>query len=431
MSIVDDHIIVSSESVNPHDYVVATYLAQGSPEEDMLSRAVAVAVEQTVGRNVFKMDGLAHVVEERGGRLIGFFPIPDHESKSSQRELDWKRYVFRVAFPVENTGFQIPMLLTTVMSDVSMSGMIKLIDLDFPSRFLEKFQGPKYGQKGIRDFLGGTQRALICAIIKPCVGVDAKTVGDIFYQFALGGADVIKDDELMAYSEDLTLEDRVEICMQAEERAFNETGEHTLYLPSITDRPDRMLENAKRAIDAGANGLMVTPLSTGLGAVQMLAENPDINVPIFGHPALLGSMSWSPDYGISEHILVGKLLRVAGADINAIPSPYGRLTHNWEKFIKLFQISSADMAHIKPMFTQTGGSINPVNASTVLKDVGNDIMLVAGGSLQAHPMGLVAGVKAFRQAIDAHNDGLDLEEAAASHPELGEAWKLWGEIDGK
>jgi 2,3-diketo-5-methylthiopentyl-1-phosphate enolase len=215
--------------------------------------------------------------------------------------------------------------------------------------------------------------------------------------------------------------------MEAEKRVFEETGEHTLYLPSITDRPDKMLDNAKRAIDAGANGVMVTPLTTGFGAVQMLAEDPDIQVPIFGHPAMLGSTSWSPDYGVSEHILVGKLLRVAGADINAIPAPYGRLTHLREKFLKLFKVSSAPMSHIKPMFTQTGGSINPINSVNVLRDVGNDVMLVAGGSVQAHPMGLSAGIKAIRQAIDAHDGGEDLKEAVKKNPELAEAWKIWGD----
>ena len=85
------------------------------------------------------------------------------------------------------------------------------------------------------------------------------------------------------------------------------------------------------------------------------------------------------------------------------------------------------MGHIKPMCTQTGGSINPINSVNVLNDVGNDVMLVAGGSVQVHPMGLSAGIKAIRQAIDAHDDGVDLKEAAKKNPELGEAWKIWGD----
>jgi len=70
---------------------------------------------------------------------------------------------------------------------------------------------------------------------------------------------------------------------------------------------------------------MLTPLSTGITAVQMLAEDPATQVPIFGHPALLGATSWSPDYGISEHILIGKLFRIAGTDINAQPVRMGVL----------------------------------------------------------------------------------------------------------
>ena len=98
MPAIADHILEMSESIDPASYVIATYLAQGPVEEDMLSRAIAVAVEQTVGRGIFNMESMGHVVKEHGGRLIGFLPVPDHESKSSQVGLEWKRYVFRVAF---------------------------------------------------------------------------------------------------------------------------------------------------------------------------------------------------------------------------------------------------------------------------------------------------------------------------------------------
>ncbi len=425
MAALEDHIIGLSEGIDLDSYVIATYLMQGPAEEDMLSRAAAIAVEQTVGRGVFKMKGMDYLMETRGGRLLSLIPIPDHESRTSKEEGEWQVHMARVAFPVENTGFQIPMMLTTILSDVSMSGMLKLVDLDLPKRFLDAFQGPKIGLKGVRDFFG-TERPLICSILKPCVGVDAKTAANIFYQHAIGGADVIKDDELMAYGGDYKMVDRVRLCMEMEKRVFEETGEHKMYLVSITNRPDRMLEDARRAIEAGANGLMLTPLTTGISALQMLSEAPDINVPVFAHPGMLGSMSWSPDFGISEHILIGKLVRIAGADINAIPVPYGRFTHLREKFIKLFKISKAPMGHIKPMFTQTGGGINPINSMEVMKDIGNDVMLVAGGSIQEHPMGLSSGLKAMRQSIQAYMDKVPLEDASKQNKELGFAWQMYG-----
>lgn len=425
MATVDSEIIYLYEGIDLDSSIIATYLLQGPAGEDMLSRAEAIATEQTVGSSVYKMEGMEWLIKERGGKLIGFTPVPDHESRTTRPEGEWQRYIARVAFPAANVNNQIPMLLTTVMGDVSMSGILKLIDLDLPPQFIKAFQGPKFGLDGIRSMLG-VSRPLICSILKPCVGISAKQASELYYAHAIGGTDVIKDDELMAYGGELRLEDRVRACIQAQKHAYEEAGNKTIYLVSITDRPDRVVENAKRAIEAGANGLMITPLSTGIGTIQMLAENPDIQVPIFSHPAMVGATSWSPDFGISEHIIIGKLYRLAGTDINAIPVPYGRFTHLREKFIRLFTISHAPMGHIKPIFTQTGGGINPINAADVMADLGNDVMLVAGGSIQIHPMGLSAGIRAMRQSIQAYVDKVPLAEAARQHEELKLAWDLWG-----
>ncbi len=425
MTIVDDSIIALSEGVDLDSNIIATYLLQGPSGEDMLSRAEAIATEQTVGRSIYQVGGMEWLIKERGGKLIGLTPIPDHECRATRTEGEWQRYIARVAFPVANINYQIPMLLTTVMGDVSMSGVMKLVDLDLPPHFIKDFQGPKFGIEGIRKILG-VSRPLICSIIKPSVGLSSKQASEIFYSHAMGGTDIIKDDELMSYGGELKLEDRVRACVEAQKRAYEETGDKTIYLVSITDRPDQVVEKAKRAIEAGANGLMITPLSTGIATIQMLSENPDIQVPIFGHPAMLGATSWSPDFGIGEHILIGKLFRLAGVDINAIPVPYGRFTHLQEKFIRLYTISKAPMGHIKPVFTMAGGGLNPINAANVMTDLGNDVILVAGGSIQVHPMGLSAGIRAIRQSIQAYIDKVPLAEAAKQHEELNLAWELWG-----
>ncbi len=426
MTAVEDNIIVLYEGLDQSKFVIATYLLQGPEAEDMLSRMISIAMEQTVGSSSYQIEGLRHLCDLYGGKLVGFFSVPDHESRSSQFGNKWKSYVVRIAYPVENTGYQIPMLLTMAIGDISLGGMIKLLDLDLPTSFVDSFQGPKFGLDGIREMLGGVKRSLVCTILKPCIGVDSKTAGEIFYLHAVGGADMIKDDELMVYLDDEKIEDRVRACISAEKRAFDETGEHTIYWVSITDTPMRMIEKAKRAIEAGANGLMLTPLTTGLSSMQMLAEDKDIVVPLFGHPAMLGAMSWSPDYGVSEHVLQGKLLRLAGADMNAIPVPYGRFTHLREQFLRLFNIAKSPMRNIKPMLTQSGGGLNPINAKNVLEDLGNDIVLVAGGSIQKHPRGLTAGIRAFRQAIEIYNNKLSQEEAKEKYVEYAEALHLWG-----
>jgi 2,3-diketo-5-methylthiopentyl-1-phosphate enolase len=412
-----DRAITNVEGLDLDRYIIATYLIQASSEDDHLHRAVSAAMEQTVGRGSYLAEDLADHVNEFGGKLISVFRIPDHLSKTSLTDLTRVTTVARVAYPAINTGMQIPMLLTMVLGDLSFSGMIKLIDLDLPATFTNAFQGPKYGFDGIRDRLAD-DRPLICSILKPCVGLDAKAAAEIFYQHALGGADVIKDDELMAYTEAIPIEDRVAACSEMTKKVFEETGHKVIYLASVTDRPDRMQQKAHRAIEAGATGLMLTPLTTGIAALQMLAEDPAIEVPLFAHPALLGATSWSPDFGVSAHIYAAKLFRLAGADINATQVPYGRFPHLRESYIRTLKQSKAPMAAIKPVFTQVGGGLGASKVAEVMKDVGNDVMLVLGSSVQRHPMGLTAGVKAVRQAIQAEMDGQTAAEAASKYPEL-------------
>jgi len=425
MTGLDDRVFVLSEGLDPARYVIATYLFQGPGDEDLLNRSAMAAIEQTVGRASLAEEAYADMVAANGGKVLSLFRVPDHECKRTVDGDDWVSYIARVAFPVENTGYQIPMLLTALMSDLSMGGVVKLLDIDLPSTFVDAFQGPKFGLPGIRAMLK-TDRPLVCSILKPCVGVSAKDAADFFYQHALGGADVIKDDELMVYSDAYPMEARIKACMEAGDRAFDEIGKRPIYLVSITDRPDRVVDNARRAIEAGANGLMITPLTTGISTLRMLAEDPAITVPVFAHPSMLGAMSWSPDFGISGHILVAKLFRLAGADINAIPVPYGRFVHMRENYIKILKLSKAPMRSIKPTFSQVGGGMHAWRVPDVIADVGTDVMMVIGGAAQSHPMGLAAGIRVVQQAITATLEGRTLVEAAEDYEEIRAGQPIWG-----
>ncbi|NLA95252.1 MAG: hypothetical protein GX838_00185, partial [Clostridiaceae bacterium] len=117
---------------------------------------------------------------------------------------------------------------------------------------------------------------------------------EIFYQAAKGGIDIIKDDELLPADESFCpLKERVTKFMAMEKRVFEETGEHTLYSVNITDRADKIRDNALRAIEYGANSLMLNVYTVGHGALQMLAGDPDIQVPILAHVDFVGAYAGS------------------------------------------------------------------------------------------------------------------------------------------
>ena len=79
------------------------------------------------------------------------------------------------------------------------NAMLKWIDVAFPKKYIEQFQGPKFGVEGLREKLGVYDRPLLNAMIKPNIGWTPEEGAELFYEAAKGGVDIIKDDELMAH----------------------------------------------------------------------------------------------------------------------------------------------------------------------------------------------------------------------------------------
>ena len=61
----------------------------------------------------------------------------------------------------------------------------------------------------------------------------------------------------------------------------------------------------------------------------------------------------------------------------------------------------------------------------IIKFMGNDVVLQAGGGVHGHPHGTVEGAKAMRQSVDASLKKIPLGEYAKTHEALFEALKKW------
>jgi 2,3-diketo-5-methylthiopentyl-1-phosphate enolase len=263
-------------------------------------------------------------------------------------------------------------------------------------------------------------------MIKPCTGLTPKETADLFYEAAVGGTDIIKDDELIADTSYSSVEERVKLCMRMEKRVYEETGEHTLYTVNITDNPSRSIELAKIAIESGANALMLNHLTAGYGLLQELAEDKNIDVPILAHTNFVGAYSWSEQSGMSAHLSLAKLSRISGADIVVYPAPYGKIPHTIESYVKTGYTMQQPMANLKPTWPLVGGGVQPGMVDLLMKDLGNDLVLGVGAGIHAHPMGPRAGAMAMRQAIDASLAGQSLKDACKDHKELDTCIAEWG-----
>jgi len=422
--------IALPDGVDYDEYVIGTYLVSYPKAIPVPKLAPALAIEQSTGTWVPVPGETPEVRRKHIAKVIGVYEVPDYEWMVPY-EVDERQYVIQIAFPEVNFGEQIPMLLTTVVGNISMAGKLKVLDIRFPQKYVAGFQGPKFGIPGVRKLLGVQGRPLLNNMIKPCTGYPPEVGVELFRLAALGGCDIIKDDELLANASFNEVQRRVKLYMEAERQVYEQTGEHTLYTVNVTDEVPKVFENAHRAMELGCNALMVNYLATGFPVLRALAEDPAINVPILAHMDVAGALYASEWHGISSHLVLGKLPRLAGADIVVFPAPYGKAPVLPDKFQAVARNLTFPFYQVRPTFPMPSGGITPKMVPDVIHDLGPDIVIGSGGGIHAHPQGPVAGAKAFRQAIQATMESRSLEEAAKEYPELKVALETWVDPFGK
>ncbi|MBN1375736.1 MAG: ribulose 1,5-bisphosphate carboxylase [Dehalococcoidia bacterium] len=414
------------DGVDYDDYVIGTYSVTYPAIFPMPKLAPMLAIEQSTGTWVAVPGETPEMRRNHVAKVIGVYELPDYEF-SVPGEVQDRNWMVQIAFPVVNIGSQIPMMLTTIVGNISMGGQIKLIDIRFPKKYVAGFKGPKFGIDGIRKLLGVKKRPLLNNMVKPCTGYPLAVGAELFRMAAAGGCDIVKDDELIADASFNSMKGRVKRYMEIEKQVFEETGERTLYTVNITDSVPKIFENAKRAVELGANAIMINYIAVGLPVLQAIAEDPGINVPILGHMDVAGALYMSPYHGLSSHLVLGKLPRLAGADIIVIPAPFGKAPVIVEKFDMMARNLTYPLYQLKPTWPMASGGITPSMVPKVMQELGNDIVIGSGGGIHAHLQGPIAGGKAFRQAIDATMKGISLEEYSKGHKELAASIKQWAD----
>ena len=401
------------ESIND-EFLIATYYMKSDTEPDLYEWVKLVAADQSAGTWTHVEGETPEVIEKYGGKVIGIYPMAQERA-----------CIARIAFPTANFPAYLPMILSTVAGNVLGQDGIKLMDIDFPEKVLEEIPGPLMGIEGIRERIGVPERPLVGAILKPCIGVSPEVSAKGARQAALGGADVIKDDELLSYPEYSPMEKRTAAVMEQ----LRDIGKEKTCLYAVNITGENLLERAKRAIEAGANALMVNYQAMGWGAVEdfiraMNREN--LIYPIFGHCAGMGAYYRSKTNGMATALACGKLARLAGMDMPLVYPDSGRFGLSTNEFVETHAQCIAPMKNIRRAFMTVAGGVQPGAIEYLMDLLGNDCILMAGGGIYGHPMGAEAGAKAILHAINAKIDGKNILEAAGECEELQAAIDVWG-----
>jgi len=391
------------------DYIIATYLISVPSTSDILKKAGSFAIGQTIGTWVRIPGVTQRMIEEYQAKIVSIEVAPVEQEQLA---------LLRIAFPAVNFARSISMMLTGLLgNDVSTALRNKLLDIELTGGAKDLFKGPQKSIEELRELTGVYDRPLVLNMIKPCVGFSPKEGAALFYKVASGGVDIIKDDELLGNTGYNAVAERVKEYTKAAQAAAENTGRQTVYLVNITDRPSRMRDNAKAAIEAGAKGCLINFVFAGADSLLDISEEFGDELFIMAHYAGAGVMS-SRKGGIADPVLLGLLPRYAGAHAVMTMTPTPDTEY---EFYKTVQAQRMPLGKIKPVVTTVGGGITPTNAERFTKELGNDIILGVGGAVQGHPDGASAGASAMVAAVEAASKGIPICEAAQSNACLKKA----------
>jgi ribulose-bisphosphate carboxylase large chain len=397
--------------------------------------AEALAGEQSTGTFVRvpgETDELRERFAARVERVTPLETVAEPSLPGAVRATDgYHRAEIELSFPLENTGTNLPTVLSTVAGNLfelrELSG-VKLVALELPDAFAKAYPGPQFGVDGTRALTGVYGKPIIGTIVKPSVGLTPAQTAALVAQLADAGIDFVKDDELMANPPHSPLKERVDAVMRVVNAHADRTGKKVMVAFNITDDLDAMRRHHDVVAQAGGTCVMVSLNSVGLVGVAHLRRG--ASLPIHGHRNGWGMWSRSPVLGI-EFPVYQTFWRLAGVDqihVNALGNKF------WEPDDSVVR---SIRACLTPLFG--GDSVMPVVSSgqwggqapeTYRRTGTVDLMYLAGGGIMAHPGGPAAGVEAIRQAWEAATTGIPLEEYARTHESLRRSIETFGSRGG-
>ena len=392
-------VIEMDSQHDPEDSILFTYYIK--TQSDLVETAIKIAEEETTGRWI------------GGGAPTQVFNQARADVCRIEKYGDGEG-VIHVLSPLGNLDMDSDLFYQIAM--LSVGGPIlefvyyesvAYLDFQLPKKALAKFPGPKFGVAGTRKLIGlDAGEPLMGTIIKPCCGLTPKEAAEKCYQAALGGAVLIKDDEKMMGPQYCPFEKKVRLVSEALRKAEQETGKKVVYAPHLTARPDRIKEMAMRAIEYGATGVMFNAiLANNLGTVEILAEDPEVNVPIYVHSGGRSALSTGPRR--IDDVVTAKLTRLCGGDYFQI-GVMGQLNVHVASrdpglLLRLDEVFKEPLDGIKDTVPVTAGGLGAANLGKNIAAFGPDFAPLAGSNVLDHPMGPKSGSIAMYQAAEAYD----------------------------
>lgn len=344
--------------------IKATYIAT-RPERDPEQLAENIAREQSLELT------RTLIPEPIAERLLGHI--------LSVTELDAQHWRLEIGYPLELASGQIGQLLHLVYGNVSFYPRIRLVDLTLPEPLLSQLPGPMAGIPGIRAWTSVENRALLMTVLKPR-GSDPATLATLAERFANAGGDIVKDDQNLVEYDLENFRNRINHCAQAIEKSAQKTAKRCLYLPHVAGSGSHLQRQLEHVARLGLAGVVMCPWVMGLETASTAAR--EHGLMWLAHPAVAGTFTEGAARGIAMPVLLGTLVRAAGADIGIFPGSGGRISsHHADDEAATGSALTRQLGILRPTLPCTGGGKTLEKAPEIARRLGPDCAVLVGGDL--------------------------------------------------
>jgi len=400
------------EKLDPDKYVICRYrVTTGLP---MKKAAESLAAEQSTGTwtNISTLE--KSIFEKYGGRVTDI--TGDNVT---------------VAFPSADFCVEVgavPQILSIIAGNLfglHSIDKIRLEDVFFPKSIRKGFKGPKFGASGLRKILKRPEKPLVGTIVKPKIGLSPKSTAKYVYESGKGGLTNSKDDETLVDQKFCRLEARTVAIAESLDRLKSE-GHRMVHAINVSTSGHKILEVAENAQRWGASQIMVDVLTAGFAAVQALAEDRSIKVPVHVHRTMHGAMTRDPLHGIAM-LPIAKLCRMCGGDALHVGTlGIGKMEGDPKGDRDNIDACFDPSVGYREVMPVCSGGIYPGLVDKIVAAAGNNVQIQAGGGVAGHRNGVRGGAMGMSQAVDAAYLGIPLDEYAKDHEELRIALEMWG-----
>lgn len=353
--------------------------------------------------------------------------------------LDKKNFRCRIAYPIDLFELgNLPEVLSSIGGNIYGMKSAKSLfweDVTIPKKMLKSFKGPRYGIQGLRKKFKIKKRPFVGTIVKPKVGLVPSEHAKVAYDSWVGGCDIVKDDENLTSQTFNEFKKRFLLTTKLRKKAEKETGMKKAYLVNCTAEVEEMKRRIKFVEEHGGNYIMLDILTLGWGGLQT-ARN-FTKLPIHAHRAGHAMLDRDgKNFGMSMEV-IAQFARMIGVDTLHIGTAYGKMSGDKKEVLHIEQEMEQEFTKktkenlsqkwfgVKKVLGVASGGVHPGIVPQIIKFMGHDVVLQAGGGISGHPDGVVAGAKAMRQAVDATLKKISLKEYAKTHDELKKALEKW------